>query len=108
LAEDHVNARRLADDVRRVDGLRLVPDEIDTNMVIFEVSPQLGTAPEFCARLRQAGVWTLALSPTRIRAVTHLDVSADDVRRAGQLLQEAARAARTGKPLDVAGKLTYE
>ena len=56
LAEDHANARILADAVRATPGLKLDPDIVDTNIVIFEVDPELGTAAAFCARLRDEGV----------------------------------------------------
>jgi threonine aldolase len=93
LADDHVHARILAGAVESTPGLKLVPAQIDSNMVIFEVEPQLGTAPQFVERLAGIGVLMLAISPTRIRAVTHLDVSAEDIERASQILQgETIRA----------------
>ena len=57
LAEDHQHAQIIAEAVRHSPGLRLDPDFIDTNIVIFEVDPELGTAAAFCARLRDEGVW---------------------------------------------------
>ena len=56
LAEDHANARILADAVRATPGLKLDPETVDTNIVIFELDPELGTAAAFCARLRDEGV----------------------------------------------------
>ena len=47
LAEDHANARRLADGIRQIDHLQLMSDEIDTNMLFFRVDPAWGTAAEF-------------------------------------------------------------
>ena len=57
-------------------------------MVIFRVDPALGTAAQLVAALREAGVLVLAFGPTKIRAVTHLDVDEADVRRAGQIIRE--------------------
>lgn len=88
LAEDHQNARVLADAVRNSPGLKLVPDAVDTNIVIFELDPELGTAPAFSARLRDEGVLMNATAPQRLRAVTHLDVSRKDVQTAAAILQE--------------------
>jgi threonine aldolase len=102
LTDDHANARRLADAIRSVPGLTLQPDEIDTNIVIFEVDPALGSAADFCARLKQDGLLMLAISPTQVRAVTHLDVSAPDVGRAGEILRAAAEA--TSRPRAVASR----
>ena len=65
--------------------LRLEPDAIDTNIVYFRVDPSCGTAAEFCAALA-AGLRMLPLGPALVRAVTHLDVSRDDVDRALEIL----------------------
>ena len=60
LADDHANAQRLADAIRQIDGLELSAEQVDTNIVIFRVEPRLGTAAEFCARLKQRGLLMLA------------------------------------------------
>jgi threonine aldolase len=93
LADDHANAQRLADGVRRIDGLDLDPDLIDTNMVFFQVAPALGTARQFADQLRKHGLLMLPTAPTKIRAVTHLDVDPDAVGRAIAILEQAARGA---------------
>jgi threonine aldolase len=90
LAEDHLHARILADAIRTAPGLRLNPAQIDTNMVIFTVDPALGSAGDFVAALQTEGVLALATSATRIRAVTHLDVSQADVRQAGEIFRRVA------------------
>jgi threonine aldolase len=90
LADDHNNARLLAEAIRRSPGLSLDPEFVDTNIVFFKVDPELGTAAAFCARLRDEGVWMMPLGPQRIRAVTHLDVSREEVERAGRVLQDVA------------------
>jgi threonine aldolase len=95
LAEDHAHARILAQAVRSTPGLKLDPEVIDTNMVIFEVDAELGTAAAFCARLRDEGVLMNATAPQRIRAVTHLDVSHKQVERAAEALQETAAAVQS-------------
>ena len=91
LADDHANARRLAEGVRGIDGLDLDPDLVDTNMIFFRVDPALGTARQFAGRLRNRGLLMLATAATKIRAVTHLDVDADAVDRAIRILEEVAR-----------------
>jgi threonine aldolase len=85
LAEDHANARALAEGLACVDGVRIDPDAVETNIVVFGVPD----APAFCGALERAGVLTGALDATTVRAVTHLDVSAGDVERA---LREVTRA----------------
>jgi threonine aldolase len=92
LAEDHEKARTLADAVRQIPGLTLDPDIIDTNIVIFKIAPELGTAEEFTAQLRDQGVLLYTVGRRRIRAVMHLDVSLDAVRLAGQCVGEVVAA----------------
>ncbi len=75
LAEDHVNARRLADGLAGVPGIALDPEGVETNIVVFGVPD----APAFCARMTADGVFMGAFGPRTVRAVTHLDVSGDDV-----------------------------
>lgn len=88
LADDHANARRLADGIRVLGGLRLDPDQVDTNIVFFQVAPTLGSAADFSARLRRRGLLMNATGPTKIRAVTHLDVTGDHVARALEILRQ--------------------
>jgi threonine aldolase len=90
LAEDHANARRLADGVRPIPGLSLAWDEIETNMLFLRVDPRLGAATQFAARLREQGLLLLATARDTLRAVTHLDVSAADVDRALDILARTA------------------
>jgi threonine aldolase len=91
LAEDHANARRLAEGVRRIGRLQLTGDAVDTNMLFFGVDPAWGTAAEFAIKLKEHGLLMLATAPQTIRAVTHLDVTAADVDRAVEILKEVAR-----------------
>jgi len=90
LAEDHANAQRLADGIRRIDQLRLDPETVDTNLVFFHVSAAWGSAADFSSRLKERGVLMLATGPTMVRAATHLDVSAADVDCALRAIEEVA------------------
>jgi threonine aldolase len=90
LAEDHTNARLLADAVRKLPGVTLEPDVIDTNIVIFRVDLRLGTAADFAAALRERGVLVLPFGPQQIRAVTHLDVSRGQIEQAVEAITKAA------------------
>jgi threonine aldolase len=87
LRQDHDHAQLLADAVRAVPGLRLRPEQPDTNIVIFVVDPDLGSAGQIVERLRQAGVLVLAVSESTVRAVTHLDVSRSDAEHAAEAIQ---------------------
>ena len=80
LAEDHANARSLAEGLSAIDGLSLDLKSVETNMVYFDVNHATVSAPELCRALESDhGVRLGAMNETRIRAVTHLDVSADDI-----------------------------
>lgn len=105
LAEDHAKAQRLAETIRQSEGLELRPAQVDTNIVIFHVAPRLGTAVEFVERLGQQGLLMLAVGPSAVRAVTHLDVSEDDTQLACRILREVA--GRTAvKETAIAGVVT--
>jgi threonine aldolase len=87
LAEDHANARRLAEGLAGLPGVRLDPATIETNIVFFELVGEL-TAPVAVERLLARGVRMGASGAHLIRAVTHLDVDAAGIDRA----LDAARA----------------
>ena len=93
LADDHRNARTLADAVEDTDGLRLESGPVETNLVWIEVDPALGTALDVAARLREDGILVSALGPQVLRACTHLDVSGEQVERAADCLRALTRAA---------------
>ena len=78
LAEDHENARVLAEGIAAIREARIDPSTVETNIVIFEVDD----APARAAELHEAGVDIGALGQDRLRAVTHLDVDRAGVERA--------------------------
>jgi len=79
LAEDHANARRLADAIAHMPGIGLDPATVETNIVIFRVTRPGLTPAQFCQTMKEQGVLFLATSPTHCRMVTHLDVSAAQI-----------------------------
>jgi threonine aldolase len=86
LADDHANARRLALGLADL-GFKVDPFP-ETNIVIFEVE----RAEAFEQELLAEGVLVLALSPHRVRAVTHLGVAEPDIDRALSRIAKVARA----------------
>jgi len=92
LTEDHARARWLADEIAELPGIQLDPETVETNIVIFDVDPRLGSAEQFVAALRERGVWMFATGPARVRAVTHLDVSRDQIGRAIEVFRELCEA----------------
>jgi threonine aldolase len=90
LGDDHANARRLASLLADVPGLALDPAAVETNMVFFDLDPALPfDAPGLCERLRASGVLVLPTAPRRIRAVTHLDVTARMIDQAARRIADA-------------------
>ena len=80
LAEDHANARALADGLAEVPGVTLDAASVETNMVYFDVRGTATSASALCRELEsEHGVRLGAIDETRIRAVTHLDVSAEGI-----------------------------
>jgi threonine aldolase len=90
LAEDHANAQTIAAAVRECPALKLVPEQVDTNIVIFTVDPKLATGAEFCQRVQQHGV-LISTFGKAVRAVTHLDITAKDCQTAAEAIKQAAR-----------------
>ncbi len=77
LGDDHAKARLLAD---RLQGhSRVAPLAPDTNIVMLDLTADGLSADDAVARLADAGVLVVPFGPRRLRAVTHLDVSTDDV-----------------------------
>lgn len=89
LVEDNANARRFAAIVAEAPGVGLDLDGVQSNIVFFDVGPSGRSAAEVSAALEAAGVRIGAMGPTRLRAVTHLDVSAEEAERAARLVVEA-------------------
>ncbi len=81
LADDHAHARALADGLQGLPGVQV--DLPQTNIVFVDLAPD--RAPGVVDRLRERGV--LATGLYRLRLVTHLDVSSDDVGRAIEILR---------------------
>jgi threonine aldolase len=84
LAEDHENARLLAEGLAELPGARIDVSKVETNIVIFEVDDPAGVLTSLFGR----GVEMTQFGPGRIRAVTHMDVDRAAVARALLALQE--------------------
>ena len=82
LAEDHANARLLAEGLADLDGLALDVDAVQTNLVYFRLEDGAVDAPTMSAALARRGVLVSPTSTRDLRAVTHCDVDAEQVRRA--------------------------
>jgi threonine aldolase len=80
LAEDHKNARLLAEGLATLPGIKLDPTSVQTNIVAFDLEGS--EPPDFLGALKNVGVLAVPFGPHRIRMVTHNDVSREDVEAA--------------------------
>ncbi|MBV9803521.1 MAG: threonine aldolase family protein [Solirubrobacterales bacterium] len=81
LAEDHSNAQLLARGLASLAGVQLDPASVETNIVIFSVDDARGLVGRVADEVELQ-----AFDARRVRAVTHLDVSREDVERALDVL----------------------
>ena len=92
LAEDHENAQVLARGLAEIDGLEIDPSEVESNIVIFNISRPGLPAMELVERFKKAGVLSLAFGPDKIRTVTHLDVNRSDIEKAINIISRVMKA----------------
>ena len=88
IGEDHGRARRLADFVDGLDGFRVILP--DTNIIMIDVDRDGLTAEEVERYLEERGVRMLAIGPSRLRAVTHLEIDDEGIERACAAFEELA------------------
>jgi len=86
LGEDHANARLIAERLANLPGVELDLATVQSNIVIFRMEPSAPDAATIVARTQTEGVLVSAFGVRTVRAVTHLDVNADQCRRAAELL----------------------
>ena len=79
LAEDHANARRLAEGIARIRGLSIDPGKIKTNIVYFELVSEQLTAEELVTQLAEKAIRLLTVGPGQLRAVTHYGIGTKDI-----------------------------
>jgi threonine aldolase len=90
LAEDHANAKLLAAGLATIPGVRLVYDEVETNIVFFYVAGTGKSSAEIDRAIEARGVRIGGyVGKTVMRAVTHLDVSRQDGERAVEVVRAA-------------------
>jgi threonine aldolase len=106
---DHENARRLAEGIAQIRGLRIDPAKVRSNIVIFDCTGIGKTAVELCELLHPRGIWAQDTAPYSVRMVTHVDVNREGIERAlvslGELAGEVAggNAVASGRSPQKAG-----
>ena len=91
LAEDHRNAQIIAQAIQDSPGLRLDPTYVETNLVWFELDPEVMAAKEFVARLREHGILIHGGDSPTMRACTHLDVSTEQCVKTAEVIRKIIR-----------------
>ena len=94
LAEDHLRARRLAEGLAEIPGLLIDLDSVETNIIVIGFGD--GSPQEWIEDLERVGVLVVPFGPSALRAVTHLDITDEDLPRALAGFAEVAGRRRTG------------
>ena len=79
LAQDHENARRLAEGIARTHGLSIELNKVQTNIVYFNMADDRLSAETLTRQLTDIGIKILQVGPRRLRAVTHYGINAEDI-----------------------------
>ena len=88
LVGDHAHARQLALGVANLNGVRIDPESVRTNVVIFDIGGSGWTTADLAAALKDRGVLANGINPRDMRMVTHYDVGADEIDRTLKILRE--------------------
>jgi threonine aldolase len=91
LAEDHANARLLADGLAKIGGVDIDMTAVQTNIVVFGVRGLGTTSDQFVAKMKEKGVLCGSADAFRVRMVTHRGIVKDDVLKTLLCVQELAR-----------------
>ena len=89
LEEDHANAQLLAKGLAEIQGVRIDPERVQTNIVVFDIRDAGQTTEEFSAKLKERGVLANGITGSEVRIVTHKDVSRNDCEAALGAIREA-------------------
>ena len=99
LADDHAHAYQLALGLASIDGVRIDPVRVKTNLVFFEIEPGCGLAMQLASALKEQGILVGPMGGQRLRAVTHLDVTADDIPAAVDVVRRCMETGFADRPI---------
>ena len=86
LKEDHDHAKELARILHAIPSVSVNPDEVETNIIFFEVKSAGRSSADIAGALKKNGLLVSPVGGSRFRAVTHLDIGPADIREAGAIL----------------------
>ena len=87
LVSDHENARKLAEAIAGLPGVKIDLARVQTNIVIFDISGTSRSSAEICADLQGHGIMAIGFGSS-IRMVTHFDVSESDIEHTVDVLRK--------------------
>ena len=90
LEEDHANAQLIARGLAEIPGVKIDPERVQTNIVIFDIAGTGKDTTALSALLKERGVLANGINPREMRIVTHKDVSRSDCESALGAIREAA------------------
>jgi threonine aldolase len=88
LVEDHLKAKRLAEGLTELRGVKIDPERVQTNIVIFDISGSGLTTAQFSAELKARGVLANGVNAREMRMVTHYDVDREMIERSLKAVRE--------------------
>jgi threonine aldolase len=94
LEEDHRNARRLAEGIARIEGIKIDLGTIKTNMIYFDISDLDLPDDVFLLKLKEKGILALAIAKNKVRMVTHRGIEKDQVEKTIAAIQSIANEAK--------------
>ncbi|MCH8149201.1 MAG: low-specificity L-threonine aldolase [Planctomycetes bacterium] len=92
LADDHANARRLAEAIADMPGVTVDFGAVQTNIVFFDVDPAVASAEQLVGALKEEDVWISAFGLQRVRAVTCMEVTREGIDHAIAVLRRTLKA----------------
>ena len=87
---DHDNARALAEGLARIRGIKIRPEKVQTNIVLYDVADTGLSSVRFLQLLAERKVLGGPVDARRVRMVTHLDVSREEIESALRVIAEVA------------------
>ena len=95
LANDHANAKFVAQAVAQIPGFKLSPAKVQTNIVICDITGTGMTSSELSGLLRKHGILANGVGPDQLRFATHLDVDREQCERAVEIVAATLGAKAT-------------
>ena len=88
LAEDHANAKRLAEGLAELSGVKIDPERVQTNIAIFDIAATGISTAQMTTELKARGVLANGINAREMRMVTHYDVSREDIEQTIKITKE--------------------